>query len=358
VWHAWGDQMAGALSEAGQALHDRALIRSAVAEAGAFIPHVLAQGGGEGGWTPAPSDRSQIAYGADALLQNLLRTARASGRRSFSRLAGIAAAWYFGNNPAGRRIYDRATGRTFDGIEADGKLNPNSGAESTIHGLLSMIALDGRPRVRTMALRARRAARESWRLLEAESGVLSGAAELIEPQETATDEGAFSGNGYVRLAPGGALTLRVRLAHRRRFRALPAFWRQAPLRALGTVYRFGGKSFGDVWQGGAGPRGVTPEPGYLDDRGRGLPVDFDALLLEPEIERLLLSAGGATHGILRSAAPTRRLVRLRLGPGLYRAFAYDARGRLRERATGSAGRLAAPVVPGGFTYLLGARRAG
>jgi hypothetical protein len=242
-----------------------------------------------------------------------------------------------------------------------------------------MIALDGRPRVRTMGLRARRAARESWRLLEAESGVLSGAAELIEPQETDTGEGAFSGSGYVRLAPGGALTLRVRLAHRRRFRLLSAFWRtQAPLRALGTVYRSGGKSFGDVWQGGAGPRGVTPEPGYLDVqassgavvlptspveisasyRGRGLPVDFDALLLEPEIERLLLSGGGATHGILRSAAPTRRLVRLRLGPGLYRAFAYDARGRLRERATGSAGRLAAPVVPGGFTYLLGARRAG
>jgi hypothetical protein len=36
-----------------------------------------------------------------ATLQNLLRTAQAGGRPAFRDLAGIAAAWHFGNNPAG-----------------------------------------------------------------------------------------------------------------------------------------------------------------------------------------------------------------------------------------------------------------
>ena len=42
-------------------------------------------------------------------------------------------------------MYDPATGRTFDGVSPDGKVNRNSGAESTIHGLLTMLALDGTP---------------------------------------------------------------------------------------------------------------------------------------------------------------------------------------------------------------------
>jgi len=45
-------------------------------------------------------------------------------------------------------MYDPATGRTFDGINPDGSVNRNSGAESTIHGLLSMLALDAHPAVR------------------------------------------------------------------------------------------------------------------------------------------------------------------------------------------------------------------
>ena len=44
-----------------------------------FTPHLLAQGGADQGWLPAPAERAQIAYGADATLQNLLRTADASG---------------------------------------------------------------------------------------------------------------------------------------------------------------------------------------------------------------------------------------------------------------------------------------
>jgi len=68
LWHAWADQMAGALAEAGRTLGRDDWVRVAVGEAGRFTPHLLAQGGPENGWLPAPTDHVQIAYGADATL--------------------------------------------------------------------------------------------------------------------------------------------------------------------------------------------------------------------------------------------------------------------------------------------------
>ena len=53
----------------------------------------------------------------------------------------MTAAWFFGANAAGIVAYDPAAGTTVDTIEANGNVNHNSGAESTIHGLLTMLAL-------------------------------------------------------------------------------------------------------------------------------------------------------------------------------------------------------------------------
>src|SRR4029450_1020161 len=125
--------------------------------------------------------RTQIAYGADATLQNLLRTARAADRPAFRDLAGVAAAWHFGNNRAGGAMDARASGRAFDGISPDGTVNRNSGAESTIHGLLSMLALDAHPAVAARARVAGRQAQLTWRLIEAEAGTLSGDPEVGDP---------------------------------------------------------------------------------------------------------------------------------------------------------------------------------
>ncbi len=102
-------------------------------------------GGPDQGRLPTRIDGSQIAYGVDSRLQSLLATAEATDAPGLRRLAGIVAAWYFGANASGQPAYDPATGRTVDGIEANGNVNRNGGAESTIHGLLSMLALDARP---------------------------------------------------------------------------------------------------------------------------------------------------------------------------------------------------------------------
>ncbi|MCA1572311.1 MAG: hypothetical protein LC798_18775 [Chloroflexi bacterium] len=374
VWHGWGDQMAGALATAGSVLGEQRFVSTAVSEVASFTPHLLAQGGADQGWLPAPAERAQIAYGADATLQNLLRTADASGLDAFNKLAAIGAAWYFGNNRSGVQMYDPPTGRTFDGLEADGRVNRNSGAESTIHGLLSMLALDARPEIAAAATsRNLRIEQLSWTLLEAEEGALRGKAAVITPPSAWTGESLWSGGKYVELRPGGRVTLSTMLVEAGRYRLLPVFDRQeAPLRSIGTRHRFDNVPLGILWHGGAGAPGVSPTSGYLDignvgsDRvlpagpiaiesayvGDGRAVRLDAVLLQPEIERLMLAGSGGRQGLLRSWATERRLVTVDAGTAGLTAYAYDAGGRLVETVSG-AGSLVVPVEPYGFTYLLG-----
>jgi hypothetical protein len=383
VWHAWGDQMAGALAAAGRVLGRGDWVRVAVGETGRFTPHLLAQGGPENGWLPAPTDHAQIAYGADATLQNLLRVADAARRPAFRELAGIAAAWYFGNNPAGVAMYDPATGRTFDGVNSDRTVNRNSGAESTIHGLLSMLALDAHPDVAARARLAGRRAQVTWRLVEAEAGELAGAAEVVAPPEAWTGESAWSGGRYVRLGPGGRVDSAVELPAGGGWLVLPVLDRQpVPAGTVATGHRLDGGDAGVVDHGGAGPQGVTAVPGHLDvataprpveaaagparlasvyagpagRRGPGNPegvprwVSLDALLVQPEVEWLVLGGAAGGQALLRSfaAAPRVRAVDLP-GTGPATARSYDPAGRLVAVVTSPGGRLRAPVAPGGFT---------
>ena len=323
----------------------------------AFVPHLLAQGGPDQEWRPAPADLAQIAYGQDATLQNLLRTSDASGLTSFRKLAGIEAAWYFGNNHAGVQMYFPATGVTFDGLEADGRINHNSGAESTIEGLLSMLALDARPDVAAAATsRNLRTGQVTWKLVQAEAGTLKGRASVVTPASAWTGESEWSGGSYVELGPGGRVTVSATLPETGRYRLLPVFDRQeAPLHSVGTRERVDHVPFGIQWHGGAGAQGVSPTSGYLDignvgsDRvldagpvaiesayvGDGAPVRLDALIVQPEIERLLLAGDGGRQGVLRSWATERRLATLDAGSGGLTAFAYDANGRLVETKHGT-----------------------
>ena len=374
VWHAWGDQMAGALATAGRVLGEQRFINTAISEVASFTPHLLAQGGADQGWLPAPAERAQIAYGADATVQNLLRTADASGLDAFNDLAAIGAAWYFGNNRSAVHMYDPTTGRTFDGLEADGRVNRNSGAESTIHGLLSMLALDARPELAAAATsRNLRTEHLSWTLFEAEAGSLRGDAVVVTPPSAWTGESLWSGGKYVELLPSGRATLSATLLEAGRYRLLPVFDRQeAPLRSIGTRHRFNNVPLGILWHGGSGAPGVSPTSGYLDignvgsDRalaagpitiesayvGEGAAVRLDALLLQPEIERLLLAGDGGRQGLLRSWAAERRLATVDAGAAGLTAHVYDAGGRLVETVSGT-GDLVVPVEAYGFTYLIG-----
>ncbi|MGH2968912.1 MAG: hypothetical protein ACRDK0_07595, partial [Solirubrobacteraceae bacterium] len=78
VWHAWASQMPAALADAGVRLGRGDLLAPAIADAASFTPHLLVAGGPDNGWLPAPTDRTQIAYGADSRIQSLLAVADAS----------------------------------------------------------------------------------------------------------------------------------------------------------------------------------------------------------------------------------------------------------------------------------------
>ena len=123
------------------------LLKPAVTEAIRFDPTLLTSGGADNGWLPTPVETVQIAYGVDSRVQSLLAVGDAGGTRAARDLAAMEAAWFFGANRSGKAMYDPKTGVTFDGLEADGRINPNSGAESAIHGLLTMLALDAHPAV-------------------------------------------------------------------------------------------------------------------------------------------------------------------------------------------------------------------
>ena len=166
-WHAWGSQMSASLARAADATGEKSWRRVAEREAFTFDPWMLTSGGPDNGRLPARADATQIAYGVDSRVQNLLATG--GGARQ---LAGIAAAWFFGANASKAPTYDPATGITFDGVAPDGKPNQNSGAESTIHGLLTMIALDGDPVAKRIAMTAADQEVEGVQYVQAEDGQL------------------------------------------------------------------------------------------------------------------------------------------------------------------------------------------
>jgi len=100
-------------------------------------------------------------------------------------MAGLAASWLTGNNPAGRPVYDPRTGRCFDGIRDSLTLNLNSGAESTIEALYTLVEVERYPPaaafLHSRKVSAGRTERYSWALFRAPPGT-----EVILARESAT----------------------------------------------------------------------------------------------------------------------------------------------------------------------------
>jgi hypothetical protein len=362
-WHGWGSQMPAALATASRALGRPDLRGPAVTDAATFTPYLLAGGGPDNGWLPVPIDRTQIAYGADSRVQSLLATASAAGRPGLRELAGIAAGWFFGANAAGEPAYDPATGRTVDGVSADGVVNRNGGAESTIHGLLTMLALDASP---ALAATARAAGsvrhREATVVVEGESATAPGG-EVVTPESAWTGESQWSGGAYLR-SPAGTRA-RWPVAATDQPRLVAPVTDLVPDAAAGrTSWTAGATRLGTVDHGGGGPQGVSPAPGAL------LPVTLrtvlpagadsltattsggestvDAVLLRPEVSQAVYTR----TALLQSAASGPRTRRVDLpAAGPVTVLAYDGAGRLVDRAVLTGPTVRARVAAGGFTLL-------
>lgn len=362
LWHAWSSQMSGALARGSVVLDDPKLLRPAVTEAVSFDPTLITAGGPDNGWNPSPTDRTQIAYGIDSRVQNLLATADAADRPGLRTLAAMDASWFFGANRAGATMYDPATGVTFDGLQADGTVNRNSGAESTIHGLLTMIALDAHPAVRNLATGWRSTpVRAGLTSVEAESAIRTNG-DKVTLDDAWTGESAYGGAGLLRLDAAESATITVPASDQVRILE-PVSWRPERGRAR-TDWNAGGRSLGTL-RHRVGAQGISEVPGALLPQrlDRTLPVgqtrvrvtarkatvDLDAILVRPVVSRARFTGAAGATELLQSVAG-RRITALTEVERRATAASYDRRGRLVGQTAVTSSRRVS-VEAGGFTVV-------
>lgn len=368
-WHAWGAHMSTALSVAGPLLGRSDWIATAERDANLFETHQQVSFGPINGLLPAPVDTSQIAYGAETTTDGLLAAGGATGKSVYRELGGIAASWFLGNNPAGVPMYDASTGVVYDGIGSDGGINRNSGAESTIEGLLALMNAVNDPVAAAYVGYDHVTSRVSYHMVEAESGSLSGAASVVQPSSAWTGEAQWSNGKYVDFTTGGVDTLAVTAPTDGRYRVYAVFDKQiASPGAVGVSVSVDGVPAGTDDEGGAGPQGDSPNPDYLwiDSvavaqrlkagphtvtvryvGGGSIHAKIDALLLQPAVEDKVLSDGaGSTFALYKNLTDAGSQAPLP-GSGRWTIQVYDQNGNLLHSHVSSAS--AVPVQPYGYT---------
>jgi hypothetical protein len=161
VWHAYGCDQAYALMKAGELLNDSNYIKKALAEVDNFFPWLLKNGMRSSfsiikkgidpdSYRDVPADEmefAQIAYGLRPMIFAAAEAYALTGKEKFADMAGHLAAWFFGANSVNENMYDKNTGRCFDGIVSKDKINKNSGAESTIECLLALQKIENYPAI-------------------------------------------------------------------------------------------------------------------------------------------------------------------------------------------------------------------
>jgi hypothetical protein len=371
LWHAWGGLAPAAVATASELLDDPAPLTAAVRDTAQFTPQLLAAGGPDNAWSPTPGE-AQIAYGVDSRLQSLVATAEAADAPGLLNVAAITAGWYFGANRSGLPAYDPATGTAIDGIERDGRVNTNSGAESTIHALLSMLTLDAHPDLKAAAQGiTSTVGTHGLSVVEAESGTITGGT-VTTPASAWTGEANWSGGAYVDLAAGG--TLHITVPADDQARRVHPIVNQVVDPAGTTTWTTGkpGRSLllGTTANGGAGEQGVTEAPGQLLPLplastlpGKSTEVvgstdaaaQLDALLIQPLISTVTVTgpAGDSTLFVSADTADAERRIDVPRGQQLVQQ-AFDATGQpvtVPSKGKGDARSGKVFIAAGGFTQV-------
>lgn len=235
-WHTWGAHMTHALAEAGIALDRPDWIDSAAASAESFLLRQLAfERFRHIGVVPYRLE--QIAYGTNMLVQTYMALYRATGEERYARYGGLAASWYFGNNMAGEQMYFPESGRVYDGINGpvSWRVNRNSGAESTIEGLMSMLVVADVPAAADL-LRVSTTERNHYLILEAENGQRVNGTPTYYAGDW-TGEGHISAGRYVGIGEGQRMRLLFEVEQADDYLLYVAHLRQAMSSNLHTIQR-------------------------------------------------------------------------------------------------------------------------
>jgi len=143
IWHNWGNNQAYALLETYRITGDPKILESVQRWADDFVTFLIEHNfprriemNNDG--TYKMSTCPQIAYGINSLYRGMKSLAEITGKPEYEAYAEQIFAWVTGENIAGAVMYDAETGRVYDGINDGPTVNFNSGAESTIEGLLAI----------------------------------------------------------------------------------------------------------------------------------------------------------------------------------------------------------------------------
>lgn len=137
-WHGWGNSQTMAQVRAGQN-------QSAIVEANNFYPWLLVNGWLHSFPLESPGNKryyEQIAYATRGVTVGLVQLYNSTKNEKYAIMAGLAGSWFMGNNEASAKMYNSLHGYGFDGINSPTDVNKNSGAESTIEALYSVLELE------------------------------------------------------------------------------------------------------------------------------------------------------------------------------------------------------------------------
>jgi hypothetical protein len=157
VWHAYGSDQAYALFKAAAFLKDSTYSKKAIQEVANFYPWLLKNGfiasfsvnkQGDAFEIFDEKKYAQIAYGIRPMVSAATEAYHLTDEEKYADIAGNIAAWLAGKNETGKNIYDKTTGRCYDGIIGKDSLNYNSGAESTIEALLTLQMVENVPAIK------------------------------------------------------------------------------------------------------------------------------------------------------------------------------------------------------------------
>lgn len=150
TWHGWGNSQSYALLKAYRVLEEEKIKTSALLELDNFYERLIENGflsyfkvqKNELEYGVIESKKfSQIAYTIRPMIFALLEAFNVTSDSTYAIKAGKVAQWFIGKNPAREVMYNPHNGILYDGIESEILINKNSGAESTIEGLWSLLRI-------------------------------------------------------------------------------------------------------------------------------------------------------------------------------------------------------------------------
>ncbi len=151
LWHAYGNLQSYSLLKALAILEREDILLAAISEINYFYKYLMNENYLSSFYIDKKNDKyipretkqySQIAYNLRVMVYACIEAYNITNDSSYANIAGEIASWFFGNNIAEAQMYFPSSGICYDGINSQTEINKNSGAESTIEALLTLLAIE------------------------------------------------------------------------------------------------------------------------------------------------------------------------------------------------------------------------